>query len=46
MGGLRDLGARNGTGVIRVDTASGVADWAADPAGNTAIMAETLRQGL
>ena len=43
MGRLRDLGVRQG-GVIRVDTATGVADWAADPAGNTAIMAETLRQ--
>jgi len=43
MGRLRDLGVRKG-GVIRVDTATGVAEWAADPAGNTAKMAETLRQ--
>ncbi|MCG6902415.1 MAG: sugar phosphate isomerase/epimerase [Rhodobacter sp.] len=43
MGRLRDLGVRQG-GVIRVDTATGVAEWAEDPAGNTAIMAETLRQ--
>ena len=43
MGRLRDLGVRQG-GVIRVDTATGVAEWAADPAGNTAKMAETLRQ--
>jgi len=43
MGRLRDLGVRHG-GVIRVDTATGVEEWAADPAGNTAVMAETLRQ--
>lgn len=42
MGRLRDLGVRQG-GVIRVDTATGVAEWAEDPSGNTAIMAETLR---
>ncbi len=42
MGLLRDLGVREG-GVIRVDTATGVADWAADPAAATARMAETLR---
>ncbi len=42
MGKLRDLGVRK-YGVIRVDTASGVEDWAADPAANTARMAETFR---
>jgi sugar phosphate isomerase/epimerase len=40
---LTELGVRNG-GVVRVDTASGVEEWAADPAGNTALMAETLRE--
>ncbi|MEM1400691.1 MAG: TIM barrel protein, partial [Pseudomonadota bacterium] len=43
MGKLRDLGVRQG-GVVRIDTASGVAEWAEDPAGNTAKMAETFRQ--
>ncbi len=43
MGRLRDLGVRQG-GVVRIDTATGVAEWAADPAGNTARMAETFRQ--
>lgn len=43
MGRLRDLGVRK-YGVIRVDTATDVASWAADPAGNTAKMAETMRQ--
>jgi sugar phosphate isomerase/epimerase len=43
MGRLRDLGVRDG-GVIRVDTATDVASWAKDPAGNTAKMAETMRQ--
>ncbi len=43
MGRLRDLGVRDG-GVIRVDTATDVASWAEDPAGNTAKMAETMRQ--
>jgi len=40
---LTQLGVRKG-GVVRVDTATGVEDWAKDPAGNTAKMAETLRQ--
>lgn len=40
---LTELGVRHG-GVIRVDTASGVEEWAADPAGNTARMADTLRE--
>ncbi|KMW59819.1 hypothetical protein AIOL_004803 [Candidatus Rhodobacter oscarellae] len=39
---LKSLGVRD-SGVVRVDTATGVEDWAADPAGNTAIMAETFR---
>jgi sugar phosphate isomerase/epimerase len=43
MGKLRDLGVRQG-GVVRIDTATGVADWAEDPAGNTGKMAETFRQ--
>ncbi len=42
MGKLRDLGVREG-GVIRIDTATGVADWAKDPKGATAKMVETLR---
>lgn len=42
MGQLRDLGVRKG-GVIRVDTATGVAEWAENPVGNTKVMAETLR---
>ena len=40
---LRDLGVRE-TGVVRIDTATDVASWAADPAGNTAKMAKTFRQ--
>ncbi len=32
------------SGVIRIDTASGVEDWANDPAGNTANVIETFRQ--
>ncbi len=43
MGKLRELGVRRG-GVVRIDTATGVEDWAADPVGNTAKMAETFRQ--
>ena len=43
MGKLKELGVRKG-GVVRVDTATGVAEWAEDPDGNTAKMAETLRQ--
>ena len=42
MGRLRDLGVRH-SGVIRIDTATGVSQWAGDPAKNTATMAETLR---
>ena len=43
MGRLRDLGVRQG-GVVRIDTATGVGEWAEDPVGNTAKMAETFRQ--
>ena len=42
MGKLRELGVRQG-GVVRIDTATGVAEWAEDPAGNTAKMAKTFR---
>ncbi len=31
-------------GVVRIDSASGVGDWAQDPAGNTANVVETFRQ--
>ncbi len=31
-------------GVVRIDSASGVGDWAKDPAGNTAHVIETFRQ--
>ena len=40
---LREWGIRP-YGVVRIDSASGVADWAADPAGNTANVIETFRQ--
>ncbi len=40
---LRELGVRP-HGVVRLDSACGVADWAKDPAGNTAKIAETFRQ--
>lgn len=39
---LRDLGVRQ-YGVVRIDSAAGPADWAADPAGNTRKIADTLR---
>jgi sugar phosphate isomerase/epimerase len=39
---LRLLGARS-YGVIRIDSAASVADWAKDPAGNTRLIAETWR---
>lgn len=38
---LRDLGVRP-YGVIRVDSAGGVADWAKDPAGNTKLIIDTF----
>ncbi len=40
---LRDLGIRQ-YGVVRVDSASGVEEWAADPAGNTERIAATFRE--
>ena len=40
---LRDLGVRP-YGVIRVDSASGVDDWAADPAENNKLIAQTFRE--
>ncbi len=40
---LQDLGVRP-YGVIRIDSAAGVEDWAKDPAGNTKIIAETFRE--
>jgi hypothetical protein len=40
---LTDLGIRK-YGVIRIDSASGVEDWAKDPAGNTAKIAATFRE--
>src|SRR5579862_8559689 len=42
-GKLRDLGVRN-YGVIRIDSAAGVDDWAKDPAGNTKKIARTFRE--
>ncbi len=42
MARLRELGIRQG-GVVRIDSATGVTEWAADPAGNTARIAETFR---
>ncbi len=40
---LRDLGVRH-YGVIRIDTATGVDAWAADPVVNTKLMAQTFRE--
>lgn len=40
---LRDLGART-YGVIRIDSASSPESWAADPAGNTKLIAQTFRE--
>ena len=42
-GKLRDLGVRP-YGVIRIDSAAGVADWAKDPAANTRLIAQTWRE--
>lgn len=42
-GVLKDHGVRKG-GVIRIDSASGVADWAADPSGNSAAIADTFKK--
>jgi sugar phosphate isomerase/epimerase len=40
---LRDIGIRR-YGIVRIDSAVGPADWAADPAGNTKKIAETFRK--
>ncbi len=40
---LNQLGIRK-SGVVRIDSATGVHDWAADPAGNTAKIAATFRE--
>lgn len=40
---LRDLGIRP-SGVVRIDSAAGVADWAKDPAGSTKLVAQTFRE--
>jgi len=40
---LRDIGVRP-SGVVRIDSASSVHDWAADPAGNQKKIAETFKQ--
>ncbi len=40
---LRELGVRP-YGIVRIDSASGPGDWAADPAGNTAKIVETFKQ--
>ena len=40
---LRELGVRP-YGVVRFDSATGVADWSADPIGNQAKIAETFKQ--
>src|SRR5207302_1833007 len=41
-GKLRDLGIRP-YGIIRIDSAASPADWAADPAGNSKLIAQTFR---
>jgi sugar phosphate isomerase/epimerase len=40
---LRDIGIRQ-YGIVRIDSASGAADWARDPDGNTKRIADTFRQ--
>ncbi len=40
---LRDCGIRQG-GVVRIDSATGVEDWAKDPVGNTKMIAQTFRE--
>ncbi len=40
---LRDLGIRK-YGIIRIDSACSPAEWAADPAGNSRLIAETFRE--
>jgi len=41
---LRQLGVRP-NGVVRIDSAVGVADWSKDPKGNTQRIAKTFREG-
>ena len=40
---LRDIGIRP-SGVVRIDSATGVSEWAGDPAGNQKIVADTFKQ--
>jgi hypothetical protein len=40
---LREIGIRKG-GVVRIDSAASVEDWAKDPAGNTRTIADTFRR--
>jgi sugar phosphate isomerase/epimerase len=40
---LRELGVRP-NGVVRIDSASSVGDWAKDPAANTKLIAQTFRE--
>ena len=40
---LRDLGIRH-YGIVRIDSACSPAEWAADPAGNTKLIADTFRE--
>jgi sugar phosphate isomerase/epimerase len=40
---LREFGVRNG-GVVRIDSAASVEDWAKDPIGNTRTIANTFRE--
>jgi sugar phosphate isomerase/epimerase len=42
-GKLRDLGIRR-YGIVRIDSAAGPSEWAADPSGNTKKIAETFKQ--
>jgi sugar phosphate isomerase/epimerase len=41
---LRELGVRP-HGVVRIDSAAGVADWRKNPSGNTKLIARTFREG-
>ncbi len=43
LGRLSELGVRS-YGVVRIDSASGVEDWAKDPVANTKIIAETFKE--
>src|SRR5947209_2443338 len=40
---LRDIGIRP-SGIVRIDSAAGVSEWAADPAANQKTIAETFKQ--